>query len=267
MAVLWLKKQAGIIADGDYAYNSSDSDNNFLLDTNVYDIDLDTPRKKVDVRKKIGNGQYVRVTDFYDSRNIKVSLKFKRDSSGNNVFNTDRLNILKKWVTSDDEIYLIRDYMTSLQKIRVYPTGIGGEKYSNYIVSGNISIEFLTSSPFFESVTETTNTFSSTGGAKVCAVTNDGVKCPFIITIDLAADSDGVIIKLFENVQLQLTDYLYSGDLIEINMANMENTLNGASYLFTTSGSPFQLNTGSNNVTVNTNGSADIDIDYYERFL
>jgi phage-related protein len=264
MAVLWLKKQADIISEGDYAYNASSC---FLLDANVMDIDLDTPVKKVDVRKKIGNGQYVRVTDFYDARNIKVNLKFKRDASGNNVFNADRLNILKTWVTSDDEIYLIRDYSTALQKIRVYPTGIGGEKYSNYVISGNISIEFLTGSPFFESITETTNDFSSTGGAKVCAVTNNGVKCPFKITIDLAGDSDGIIIKLFENVQLQLLDYFYSGDVIEIDMSTMDNLKNGALFLFDTNGSPFQLNSGVNNVTVTTNGSCDIDIDYYQRFL
>lgn len=261
--VLWLKKQTDIVSEGNYSYNASSC---FLLDTNVFDVNLDTPRKKIDVRKKIGNGQYVRVTDFYDSRVIQVSLKFKRNAT-DNVFNADRLSILKTWVTSDDEMYLIRQYQSGLEKIRVYPSGIGGEKYSNYLVSGNISIDFITDSPFFDSTTQTTNTFSSTGGAKVCAVTNNGVKCPFTITIDLSADTDGIIIKLYENIQLQLTDYFYSGDIVVIDMGTMDNTLNGADYLFTTLGSPFQLVTGSNNVTVTTNGSADIDIDYYQRFL
>jgi hypothetical protein len=68
-------------------------------------------------------------------------------------------------------------------------------------------------------------------------------------------------------VQLQLLDYFYSGDVIEIDMSTMDNLKNGALFLFDTNGSPFQLNSGVNNVTVTTNGVCDIDIDYYERFL
>lgn len=266
MAVFWLKKQSDIDIDGNYDYNAS---NSFLIDTNIIDVDLDTPRKKIDVRKKIGNGQYVRVTDFYEPRTIKLNLKFKRDASGNNVFNNDRLTILKTWVTSDDELYLVRQYANPSRKeaIRVYPSGISGEKYDNYLISGQVSVDFFTDSPFFQSVTQTTNSFTSTGGEKSCAVTNDGVRCPFTITIDLGADTDGIIIKLFENVQLQLLDYFYSGDVIIIDMGTMVNYKNSAEFLFTTNGSPFQLLTGANTVKVTTNGACDIDIDYYQRFL
>jgi len=265
MAVLYLKKKSDIDLEGNYNYSSSC----FLLDDNVFNVDLDTPQKKIETRKKIGNGQYVRVTDFFDNRTITISLRFKRDNAaGENVFSSARLEYLKKWVTTDDETYLIRYYSNSrLEYIRVYPAGISGEKYSNYQISGEISTSLITDIPFFQNTLATEYNFVSTGGEKLCLIENGGVKCPFSIAITLDADTDGIILRLFENIQLQLTNYFFAGDVVFVNMANMFTSINGVEQILQTTGSPFSLVSGENNLIVRTDLGATIDISFLERFL
>ena len=146
--IYWLKTASDIASAG-YTYDS----NCFPVDTYSSAINLGSPERKYTVKKIIGNGASISGGDYYGERKITINRRFKTDGSGTSgALTAARQAFLSKFITLSEDLYLIRDYNSSLQYIKVYPV-LNAEKYKKLLISEDIEIELLCDIPFFQDAT------------------------------------------------------------------------------------------------------------------
>ena len=263
--IYWLKTLADITSSGNYAYDS----NCFPLDTNAQSLDLDTPIRKYNIKKIIGDGASISGGDAFGDRTISFKLIFKTDGvSTSGALTAARTAFISKYILTMDEVYLVRDYNGSLQYIRVVPT-MGNEKYKKYIISDDIDIKLHCILPFFKSVTDIVETFTKTSRFHFEAFTNLGVATPFFFecTFD---DTDTIFkMSIYENMGIQITNAFSAADVLLIDTGTFRVWINGIErFNLSIVGTPFKALSGANILRLETIANlSDCSISYTGRYL
>jgi hypothetical protein len=262
--IYWLKTKTDIDADG-YAYDT----NCFPLDTNGADLDLDTPLRKYTVNKIIGNGATVSGGDTYGDRKMSFKMMFKPDGVGTSgALTTGRLAFLTKFIVSNDEIYLIRDYKSSLQYIRVYPV-MGSERYKKLVASDNFDIQLICSQPFFKDVTPVAETFTKISRYHTEVITNSGITTPFLFKCTFDDNDTEIKVAAYENMGVHITQAFTANDVLKFDTANFRIWINDVErFNVTVVGTPFNLLSGVNRVKIESiSNLSDCSITYTGRHL
>lgn len=270
-AILYLKKESDVIADG-HAFDSN------CLDIMKYSesIDMDTPKRLYSFSPGMGSGQRISGGYNYDKREIKINYQFFLETEDQTAFNDVRANFIKDWFIGplSEKIYLYRVYGSRLERIEVKPV-LDGETYKNNIrLSESIKITLLCESPFFENtvITELEYTLSDedrTEAPYEMEITNNGLETPFILEYVPSGDISGFKIKQFFNIGFSVTDLdlIVSGAHAIIDTADMIYTNDGTEKANLITGTPFNLQSGVNNLDFYAQHGGTLTISYYERYL
>jgi len=245
--IYWLKTKTDIDAS-DYAYDALC----FPLDINAIDIDLDTPARKYNYKKIIGNGASISGGDSFSDRTMSFKRIFKTDGIGTSGALTQaRLDFISKYIVTRDDIYLIRDYNTSLQYIKVVPI-MGSEKYKKLVVSNELDIKLMCSVPFFKDITDTTvNLTAKTSRFYHYHATNIGVMAPFYFQCTFDDNDTEFKLSLYENLGIKITEAFTTGDILKIDTGTFRVWINNIErFNLTIVGSPFNLLSGTNTVSI-----------------
>jgi hypothetical protein len=242
--IYWLKTKTDIDADG-YVYDA----NCYALDTDASDLDLDNPVRKYTVAKIIGNGSTISGGDTFGDRSMSFKKIFKVDGVGTSgALTAGRLAFISKFIVSRDDIYLIRNYNTSLQYIKVVPT-MGAEKYKSLVASNSFTINLLCSIPFFKDVTATVESFTKTTRYHTEVITNPGIGAPFIFEGTFDAIDTEFKISVYENGGLKVTNAFAASDILKFDTSNFRIWVNNVErFNIPVVGTPFNILAGVNNV-------------------
>jgi hypothetical protein len=245
--IYWLKTKTDIDAS-DYAYDALC----FPLDLNATDIDLDTPARKYNYKKIIGNGASISGGDSFTDRTMSFKRIFKSDGVGTSGALTQaRLDFISKYIVTRDDIYLIRDYNTSLQYIKVVPT-MGSEKYKKLVVSNELDIKLMCSVPFFKDITDTVEVLTDKASRFYHAhITNPGVMTPFTFQGTFDDNDTEFKLSLYANLGIKITEAFTTGDILKIDTGTFRVWINNIErFNLTIVGSPFNLLSGANTVSI-----------------
>lgn len=263
--VYWLKTKTDIDAS-DYSYDA----NSFPIDENAIDLNLDNPVRKFKIKKIIGNGASISGGDYYGDRTISFSRIFKKDGiSTTGALSAVRQAFLSKFITSSDEIYLIRSYNGDLQYVRVYPT-MGTEKYKNLLISEDFDIKLICEVPFFQNVDETvTSAFSKTTRFYDYTFSNPGVPTPITFEGTFDATETEIIIGVFFNYAVKIQRAFSASDVIKVDSGDLRVWVNNVErFNLVVEGTPFHIQSGSTKVRIEcTSNMSDCTIAYRERHL
>jgi hypothetical protein len=245
--IYWLKTKTDIDASN-YAYDALC----FAIDSNVTDIDLDTPERKYNYKKIIGNGASISGGDSFGDRIITFKKVFKTDgTSTSGALTQGRLDFINKYIVSLDDIYFMRDYNTSIQYIKVTPT-MGAEKYKKLMISGDIDFKLMCTVPFFKNITDTVeNLTAKTTRFYSANITNTGVMTPFTFQATFDDNDTEFKLSVFENMGIKITTAFTSGDILKIDLGTFRIWINNVErFNLTIVGSPFNLLAGVNTVSI-----------------
>ena len=173
MPTLYFKKYKDTNAGTNWTY-----DNNCLdVDVNFSNLQIDLPKRKILEYKIYGQGAVIVPTYFFENREISFNYRFKK--ANNYIFSLEKDEFILNWLYSDDEIYLIKTTERGLQKIKGVFEIKGAEKYKSFTISDNLEINFITESPFWESVAQ--KKYSSTNGK--INFDNEGYLTSFVLEV------------------------------------------------------------------------------------
>ena len=235
------------------------------LDSLANSINLGNPDRDYYALKKIGNGVIIRGGNSYTERKMSFNFPYYDPTS------STRETFLKDWIYSDDKKYLYRDDLNGLTRIEVLLNVKSNEAWKNYIMSEDITIEMLSEMPFFQRITADSYSATLPIGTTIIPFINDGISTPFILNFTFDNIASGFIAKMYENVGINITYSFIANNTLKIDTSNLNVWINSqlrfpdAYYAFT--GSPFRMETGTNNLKITTDASGDLLITYYKRYL
>jgi hypothetical protein len=223
-----------------------DSSSDYPIDTGATQIDLDTPQRKWNVRKIIGNGASVSGGDYYSDRKITFSRIFKKDGVSISGALTDARNdFINKFITLSDDLYFIRNYNGILQSIQVLPI-MGSEKYKNLLISEDFTVSLLCNLPFFSDTLETvTSPFSKTSRYFDKEITVTGLPVPIVFEGTFSSSDTSLTLGVFENYGAIITYAFVAGDVVRFDSGSMRLWVNDVErFNATITGTPFMLLSG-----------------------
>lgn len=263
--IYWLKTGVDIQSSG-YGYDG----NCFPLDSNVSSINMDTPERKYQTKKIIGNGASVSGGDSYADRVITISRVFKNDgSSVSGALTAGRTTFINKFIASYDSIYLIRNYNGSLQYIKVIPV-LGNEKYKKLIVSESFDIKLLCELPFFKAVAPTvTSVFQKNAHYFDYSFTNDGVPTPVIFSGTFAGNDTELKLGVYNNYGVDIVRNFITGDIVTVDSSDLSVYINNVQYFnLVITGTPFNALAGASTLRIESVTNIDnCTLTYTGRYL
>lgn len=257
--IFYLKKEKDVTQ-----YGHGSDEHCFILDE-AQDINIGHPARKLQKIKKMGDGVIIKDFNQFEEADFKTQTHFGADNT-DTFFSQERDDFLMNWVYTNDKVYLYKNDGINFGRMRVYPAGKGKEKIKNFVYV-DYDVNFECESSFFESITETVLEYSKNTENFLCQIQNDGASVPFIFEIIISDSIDGIFIKLYENIGIMIADFLTISSKISINTGNMSITVNDVERELNVSGSPFKLESGSNNLNVICSADGEIEIKYYKRFV
>jgi hypothetical protein len=245
-------------------YGYSFDEYSYSLTKYFYKFDFGLPERDFQSVDRIGNGVSVQGGQKYGKRLMTLTGQIE-----NGLSNT-RLLFLKNWISTQDDIYLIRVYQNIIQKIQVKPVLSSGDKYSTKVnlASDDFTLKLLAEKPLFENVDSTTISFYKNTNPFYLTLVNSGVLCAVNVNFVFDSPSGTFRISLYENLGCKITKAFLTNTELNIDSSDLAFKINGAIRNdLTFSGTPFFLETGSNILKINTISAGEGVITYNERFL
>lgn len=263
--IYWLKTGLDIEEYG-YEYDA----HSYSLDSNALSLDLAPPTRVYNVRKIIGTGASISGGDTFSGRTMSFSRIFKRDgTSTSGALTEERMAFISKYILSRDAIYLIRDYNTVLQYIRVYPI-LKGEGYKKLNISEDVGIDLICTDPFFRNLEPTViGPFTKTSRFHLEEFVNTGAPAPFFFSCKFDGNDGGIKVVVFTNIGVEVTHDFSTGDKLTIDMGKFRVWINDVErFNVQLLGSPFDLLSGNNKVIIDcTSNLSECSITYTGRSL
>lgn len=257
-------------------YWLDDESSTYALDSNAYNINLGTPKRRYSLKEYVGaHGGYIQGTGLYETREIRIDVRFT-NVGGNNTWTTTRNN-LWNWINKAKHetlwLYIKHNDDSTETRVRVYPTPSGSEIYDFINVSKEFGIRFLCEKPYFQNTTASTGSETVTDSSEhTFSINNTGkleTSCQFKFTP--TADATSFQVEIANNYGFTLEKVSFpAGSQIVYDTANGALTIGGVSYnarQYLTSGSIFNLPIGTNSVYVTCSGAGTFAYTFYTRWI
>lgn len=258
----YLKKQKDVIIDGNHNFNIN---NSYSVD-NFRQISFGKATRKHDLKKLIGNGQKIIQSEFREPQEIKGSIKFSSNSE--NTFDENRRTFMRDWISTEEEIYLYRVENDRVTRRRIWIEIDGNEKYNYYPISEDIEIGIISEKPFFTNIVGISTPFVKTTAELVIPVLNNGEPTPFEVEFTLGANTSKILISTFANKSVEIDYSFVNSSKVLVELGDLKIYINDIERIaIDVTGSPFNLTSGLNDVTIISSAPGTGFIKYNERYL
>lgn len=263
--ILWFKKYK-------HTNNGTNWDfdlNCLAIDDNFSNLQIGIPERKINEYNIYGQGAVLIPSYFFSNRSISFTYRFKKRN--NHIFSIDKDFILLNWFFSIDDIYLVRNTERGLQYIKGYFRLNAKEKYKSYAISDEITIDFITEDPFFNSNILKSLINNSHNNETIFNITNNGIFTSFYIEYESGGNCNKISIIYIHSLftrQLDISEILLNtGDIFIIDMRDFSFSKNGDKFIPVFDGNSFYIENGESILKFKNTTTGKVKLFFRERFI